>query len=70
MSDARTLVPINYEWRGEVTNAEMNALHAEAFESRVARGANGYTSTSRNICAPSTSTLAGSPRRMGGLIEL
>jgi hypothetical protein len=35
MSDARTLVPINYEWRGEVTNAEMNALHAEAFETRV-----------------------------------
>ena len=35
MSDARTLGPINYEWRGEVTNAEMNALHAEAFETRV-----------------------------------
>jgi len=28
-------VPINFEWRGEVTNAEMNALHAEAFETRV-----------------------------------
>jgi hypothetical protein len=35
MSDSRTLVPINYEWRGEVTNAEMNSLHAEAFETRV-----------------------------------
>ena len=29
MSDARTLVPINYEWRGEVANAEMDALHVD-----------------------------------------
>ena len=35
MSEARTLVPISFEWRGEVTNPEMNALHAEAFETRV-----------------------------------
>jgi GNAT superfamily N-acetyltransferase len=26
---------ITYTWRGDVTNEEMNALHAEAFETRV-----------------------------------
>lgn len=26
---------ITYEWRGEVTSAELNRLHAEAFETRV-----------------------------------
>ena len=26
---------ITYEWRGDFTNVEMNALHAEAFETRV-----------------------------------
>ena len=26
---------MNYEWRGEFENAELNALHAEAFEHRV-----------------------------------
>jgi ribosomal protein S18 acetylase RimI-like enzyme len=26
---------INYQWRGEFDNAELNALHAEAFEHRV-----------------------------------
>jgi GNAT superfamily N-acetyltransferase len=26
---------VTYAWRGDVTNAEMNALHAEAFETRV-----------------------------------
>jgi len=26
---------LNYEWRGAFTNAEANALHAEAFETRV-----------------------------------
>jgi GNAT superfamily N-acetyltransferase len=26
---------ITYEWRGEFTNQELNALHAEAFETRV-----------------------------------
>lgn len=26
---------ITYEWRGDFTNTEMNALHAEAFETRV-----------------------------------
>jgi GNAT superfamily N-acetyltransferase len=26
---------ITYEWRGNFTNAEVNALHAEAFETRV-----------------------------------
>ena len=28
-------VTIAYEWRGEFDNAELNALHAEAFETRV-----------------------------------
>jgi len=28
-------VGITYEWRGRVGNAELNALHAEAFETRV-----------------------------------
>jgi GNAT superfamily N-acetyltransferase len=28
-------VPITFEWRGEFDNAEVNALHAEAFETRV-----------------------------------
>jgi GNAT superfamily N-acetyltransferase len=28
-------VAITYEWRGEFENREMNALHAEAFETRV-----------------------------------
>ena len=27
--------PISYEWRGAFTNAEVNELHAEAFETRV-----------------------------------
>ena len=26
---------ISYTWRGDFDNAEMNALHAEAFETRV-----------------------------------
>ena len=26
---------VTYEWRGEFTNEEVNALHAEAFETRV-----------------------------------
>jgi GNAT superfamily N-acetyltransferase len=26
---------ITYEWRGDFTNTEMNALHAEAFDTRV-----------------------------------
>lgn len=26
---------VRYEWRGDFTNAEVNALHAEAFETRV-----------------------------------
>lgn len=26
------LVPISYEWRGDVDNSELNALHAEGFE--------------------------------------
>src|SRR5919108_6548965 len=26
---------ITYEWRGDVTNEELNTLHAEAFETRV-----------------------------------
>ena len=26
---------ITYEWRGEFTNGELNALHAEAFDTRV-----------------------------------
>jgi GNAT superfamily N-acetyltransferase len=26
---------VRYEWRGDFTNAELNALHAEAFETRV-----------------------------------
>jgi GNAT superfamily N-acetyltransferase len=28
-------VTITYEWRGEFANDEVNALHAEAFETRV-----------------------------------
>jgi GNAT superfamily N-acetyltransferase len=28
-------MPITYEWRGEFTNGEMNALHAEAFDTRL-----------------------------------
>jgi GNAT superfamily N-acetyltransferase len=28
-------VTMNYTWRGEFTNTELNALHAEAFETRV-----------------------------------
>jgi hypothetical protein len=28
-------VTITYAWRGDVGNAEMNVLHAEAFETRV-----------------------------------
>ena len=28
-------MPITYEWRGAFTNAEVNALHAEAFETRL-----------------------------------
>jgi GNAT superfamily N-acetyltransferase len=28
-------VSIDYEWRGEFANGEINALHAEAFETRV-----------------------------------
>jgi hypothetical protein len=28
-------VAITHEWRGNFTNAELNALHAEAFETRV-----------------------------------
>jgi GNAT superfamily N-acetyltransferase len=28
-------VDVSYEWRGDFTNEEMNALHAEAFETRV-----------------------------------
>lgn len=28
-------MPITYTWRGDVTNEEMNALHAEAFETKV-----------------------------------
>ena len=29
------MVSITYAWREDVTNAEMNALHAEAFDTRV-----------------------------------
>jgi len=29
------IVSITYEWRGGFTNSEMNALHREAFETRV-----------------------------------
>jgi GNAT superfamily N-acetyltransferase len=29
------MVSIKYAWREDVTNAEMNALHAEAFDTRV-----------------------------------
>jgi GNAT superfamily N-acetyltransferase len=28
-------VPVSYEWRGSFENGEVNALHAEAFETRV-----------------------------------
>lgn len=28
-------MPVSYEWRGSFENAEVNGLHAEAFESRV-----------------------------------
>src|SRR5437867_12056384 len=28
-------MPILYAWRADVTNAELNALHAEAFETQV-----------------------------------
>ena len=28
-------MPVSYEWRGDFENAEINALHAEAFETRV-----------------------------------
>jgi GNAT superfamily N-acetyltransferase len=28
-------VPVEYEWRGQFDNHEVNALHAEAFETRV-----------------------------------
>ena len=28
---------IEYEWRGDITNTEVNLLHAEAFETRVFR---------------------------------
>jgi GNAT superfamily N-acetyltransferase len=28
-------MPVEYEWRGSFGNAEINALHAEAFETRV-----------------------------------
>ena len=28
-------MPITYEWRGEFSNTEANALHAEAFETRL-----------------------------------
>jgi GNAT superfamily N-acetyltransferase len=31
----RLTVNITYEWRGEFSNHELNALHAEAFETRV-----------------------------------
>jgi GNAT superfamily N-acetyltransferase len=28
-------VPVSYQWRGQFGNAEVNALHADAFETRV-----------------------------------
>jgi GNAT superfamily N-acetyltransferase len=28
-------MPVSYEWRGSFENAEVNALHSEAFETRV-----------------------------------
>jgi GNAT superfamily N-acetyltransferase len=31
-------VPVAYEWRGQFTNDEVNALHAEAFATRVFEG--------------------------------
>jgi GNAT superfamily N-acetyltransferase len=30
---------VNFEWRGAITNAEVNQLHDEAFETRVVDGA-------------------------------
>lgn len=30
-----TVVAITYEWRGDFTNVEVNALHSETFETRV-----------------------------------
>ena len=28
-------MPVNYEWRGDFTNQEVNVLHAEAFNTRM-----------------------------------
>jgi hypothetical protein len=34
-------VAIIYEWRGDFTTAELNGLHAEAFETRISTSPNG-----------------------------
>jgi ribosomal protein S18 acetylase RimI-like enzyme len=36
--DTLPLMALTYEWRGEFDNAEVNALHAEAFSHRILNG--------------------------------
>ena len=54
---------ISYEWRGEFTSAEANALHAECFGHPVLGDHEwDWRGQVETTCAASTSTPAGSPR--------